>query len=173
MSEKRRLEGEISRLVTGGPDPDSDVSFEELIRRDDPAVMDAAEDLLRRRGWKLRGVTGALHARNFTIALKPLWGPRDEWKMVQTNVARPDGVRAKPDQVWVKMTVANGRVRVTRERKFKGDIDDARKVAVANAWAVARIIKGLPLDTDPKTIEKIVDGQFARRSKNAKIQDIL
>jgi hypothetical protein len=72
------------------------------------------------------------------------------------------------------MSVANGTVRVSREREFTGNLDDARKLVVANAWSVAKAIKDLPLDTDQRTLESIVDLNFNRRSSNMKgIEDIL
>jgi len=183
--DKRDLERDIARVSSGGSPGravGADVDFHELIRRDEPGVMQAAEDLLLSRGWKLREVTGALRARNFTIALHPLWWPRDQWKMVQTNIDTstyrrlPNGgfvTRTEPGWVWVKMSVANGSVRVTREREFRGvDLDEERKIAVANAWAVAKAIKRLPLTASSATVERIVDEHFSRRSTNLNPRDL-
>lgn len=169
VSKNGQFERDIARVVSGEP-AHGELDFQGLIRSDQPGAMRAAEEFLRRKGWRLREVTGALHARNFTIDPRPLWGPGHEWKMVQVNVA-PEGKRGR---IWTKMTVANGVVRVTREREFSADIDEARKTMVANAWAVAKAIKYLPLDTDKHKIEAIVDRHFKRRSENRKgIEDIL
>jgi hypothetical protein len=73
--------------------------------------MEVAEDLLLERGVDLQEVTGGIGARNFTIPLKPLWSPSNESKMVQVRIA-PAG-----SLIWVKLYVANGTVRVQRERE--------------------------------------------------------
>lgn len=172
MVKNNHFEHDIARVVSGGrSEGGSDgESFTDLIRSERPGVMREAEEFLRRKGWNLRGATGAERARNFTIDMKPLWGPGHEWKMVQVNVAQ----EGKRGRIWTKMSVANGTVRVSREREFSGNLDDARKLVVANAWAVAKAIKDLPLDTDQRTLESIVDVNFNRRSLNMRgIEDIL
>ncbi len=170
MAKNNHLEHDIAQVVSGDGSDHGGLGFTDLIRSERPGAMRRAEEFLRRKGWKLREVTGAAHARNFTIDMKPLWGPRDEWKMVQVNVAQ-EGKRGK---IWTKMSVGNGLVRVSREREFSGNLDDARKLVVANAWAVAKAIKDLPLDADQRTVESIVDVNFNRRSQNMKgISDIL
>jgi len=182
----RELDSEIDAYLAqsgGGSNPGLD--FPTLIHRDDPGAMRAAEGLLRRRGWKLREVTGALHARNFTIGINSLASPRDEWKMVQTSVAPTTisstrkrgqfamGIKRGPGWIWLRLTAANGPVRVERTREFKGDIDEARKLAVSNAWAVAKALKPLPLSASEETVAKIVDRYFGRRTIDKSIADIL
>jgi len=112
-----------------------------------------------------------MRARNFTIELRPMHGPRDQWKMVQTNVidlgaAGEVGVNRRPGRVLVRLHVANGSVRAEREREFKSDMDDARKIAVANAWAIAKAIKPLPLDAGRAAIERIIDANFTKKTQN-------
>lgn len=146
----------------------SDVSFDTLIRDEDPSGMKVAEDLLLERGWKMRGVTGAMHARNFTIAMNPTWWPAGKWKMVQANIAED-----KPGKTWLKVSVANGPVRVARERTFSGEVtDEARMIAVANAWAIAKEIKSLPLSAPRSQIEEIVDRHFRRKTQNLKPREL-
>lgn len=148
--------------------PGSDVSFDTLIRDEDAAGMRVAEDFLLERGWKMRDVTGAMHARNFTIAMNPTWWPAGKWKMVQTSIAQD-----RPGKTWVKLTVANGPVRVARERTFSGEVtDEARMIAVANAWAIAKEIKPLPLDASRDRIEKIVDRNFTKKTQNLKPREL-
>jgi hypothetical protein len=184
-----KIESEIDKKLSAAS-PSTSHSFHELIRDNDPAAMEVAQDLLLDRGWKMREVTGGLHARNFTIELNPIWGPRDEWKMVQTNVADADIYR-KPGQplrrvrtdasgqmrghrtdakgrVWIKMSVANGSVRMEREREIASSLDDAKRIAVANAWAVAKELKKLPLDAGKGEVEKIVDRHFTKKTQNLK-----
>ncbi len=141
------------------------VSFADLIRDEDPSAMQVAEDLLLESGRKMREATGGMRARNFTIEMKPTWGPRDEWKMVQTSVY---------EDRKGKLSVANGPVRVAREykRALAKDPDAARKVAVATAWAVAKAIKPLPLDTDQAALESIVDDVVARGAKNLRPKEL-
>jgi hypothetical protein len=129
--------------------------FTDLIRNDDPNAMDVAEDFLLERGWKLREVTGALHARNFTIDMKPLAGPSNQWKMVQVSVY-PAG-KSHPGQMIAEYKVANGSVRVNREETMKLDADEAKKAAVATAWAIAKAIKPLPLSTSERQIKDVTN----------------
>lgn len=160
-------------LTRGSLDGDSKpVTFTDLIRDEDPAAMDVAEDFLLERGWKLRRVTGGMNARNFTIDLKPLWLPREEWKMVQINVDRANGRRGDRGYMWTKYTVANGPVRVTFEMDVKRTPDDARKAAVANGWAIAKAIKTLPPDTDKATIENLVKTIIKQGRKNMKREEL-
>ncbi len=142
-----------------------DVSFHDLVREDDPSAMDVAEDLLLTRGQTLREATGGFRARNFTIEMKPMWGPREAWKMVQTSVYE-DGKG--------KLSVANGSSRVYREYKkvLSKDSDEARRRAVATAWAVAKAIKPLPMDVDEKALAKIVDEIVARGNKNMRPKEL-
>ena len=138
----------------------SKASFHELVRDVDPGSMQVAEDLLLERGWKMREVTGGLNARNFTIELsQPGVGPGNDWKLVQTSVY---------EDRKGKLTVANGKVRVTHDyKRALSELPDvARMRAVANAWAVAKAIKTLPLDTDAATVQAIVDKAVARGGKN-------
>lgn len=127
------------------------VSFTDLIRDDDPSAMSVAEDFLLERGWKMREATGGLNARNFTIDMKPLYGPANQWKMVQVSVYKD-----LPGLTEAKYSVANGPVRVERKEKYAESVD-AKKAAVATAWAIAKEIKPLSLDTDRRTIERVVD----------------
>ena len=148
-----QLEREIAQALTRHAT--KKVTFTDLIRDDDPAAMHVAEDFLLERGWKLREVTGALAARNFTIEMKPLYGPAGQWKMVQVNVDKAGA--AFPGRMWVKYSIANGPVRITREEEYATSPEAARKGAVATAWAIAKAIKPLPLDTDKRTIERVAD----------------
>ena len=136
------------------------VRFDELIRDDDPSAMQIAEDLLLEQNRAMREVTGGLRARNFTFELAPMAGPRNAWKMVQVNVdhAQLKAPQNNPGaQTWIKYSVANGPVRVTRETGTLDNLASTRRLAVATAWAIAKAIKPLPLDTDQKTIERLVD----------------
>lgn len=168
-----QLEREIAAALTRPTNHHATMSggvrFDELIREDDPGAMQVAEDLLLSQGRKMREATGGMRARNFTIELRPMWGPKEEWKMVQTNVDpglawKGKGLPGKAN--WIKLTAANGPGRVTREWKMVGSADEARKLAVATAWAVAKAIKTLPLDTPEKALEKIVARIVAKKSKN-------
>jgi hypothetical protein len=164
-----------SRHVSMGTNGEAMMRFRELIREDDPSAMRVAEDTLLSSGWKMREATGGLRARNFTIEMKPMWGPREEWKMVQTNVAAGLDIARRPDNVWVKWSAANGSARAEREREYKlsrfspgssGDIDDVKQMAVATAWAIAKTIKPLPMDVSEKELKKIVDAAIRRGKKN-------
>ncbi len=131
-------------------------SFDDLIRDDDPGGMQLAEDFLLERGWKLRGVTGGLHARNFTIEMKPMHGSRDQWKMVQVQVF-PAG-KDFPGFTTAEYSVANGPVRVRRSEQLAVNVNDTARIAVlATAWAIAKAIKPLHLDASQKKVEAIVD----------------
>lgn len=149
--------------------PGSDVSFDTLIRDEDAAGMLVAEDLLLERGRKMREVTGRLHARDFTIAMNPTWWPTEKWKMVQTSIAS-----IAWSVTWVELTVANGPVRVVRERTFSGRevTDEARMIAVANAWAIAKEIKPLPLDAPRSQIEQIADRHFKKKTQNLEPREL-
>jgi hypothetical protein len=137
--------------------------FSELIRQEDPAGMEVAQDALLEGGWKMREVTGGMRARNFTIELKSMWGPREEWKMVQTSI---EALTSKPGIVWVKWSAANGRARAEKQREYKGGVDDVKQMAVATAWAIAKAIKSLPMDAGDKALKQIVDKAVARGKKN-------
>lgn len=117
--------------------------------------MDVAEDFLLERGRKMREAVGGLNARNFTIDMKPLYGPRDQWKMVQVNVDKAGA--SFPGRMWVKYSIANGPVRIEREEEMATSPNDAKRAAVATAWAIAKAIKPLPLNTDRRTLEEVVD----------------
>lgn len=187
MTKPAELDREIRAYLAQSAEErdDSSMNFDDLIRHDDPGSMRAAEQLLRRRGWKLREVTGALRARNFTISINPLHGPRDEWKMVQVSVAPTElsstrkrgksgmGIKRGPGWIWVRLHAANGPIRVERTREFRGNIDDARKLAVANAWNIAKALKSLPLSASEASVAEIVDRYFGRRTVDKSIADIL
>ena len=146
-------------------------TFTDLIRDDDPSAMDVAEDFLLERGWKLRGATGALHGgRNFTIDMKPLHGPSDQWKMVQVSVF-PAG-KSFPGQMLAEYKVANGTVRVNREETMKLEADDARKAAVATAWAIAKAIKPLPLSASERKVKDLMNKAINDGSDNLLREDL-
>lgn len=153
-------------LRRGGPEIGQGYNrFRELIRLDEPGAMEIAEDAILSVGGRIREATGGLHARNFTIEMKPTWGPRDQWKMVQVSVAASDSGR-KPGVIWTKWSAANGPARVYREREAKGELSSRKQVDVATAWAIAKAIKYLPLDTPEAKLAKIVDQVIARGKKN-------
>lgn len=139
--------------------------FRDLVRDDDPAAMKVAEGALLEGGATMREATGGLRARNFTIEMNPTFWPGEQWKMVQTSV---EALTRKPGTIWTKWSVANGPVRVYREREYKGEIDESKQLAVATAWVIAKAIKALPLDADKKKIEAIVDRALRRRKHNAR-----
>lgn len=122
--------------------------------------MHVAEDFLLERGWKMREVTGGMNARNFTIDMKPLYGPASQWKMVQVSVYKD-----LPGLIEARYSVANGPVRIERKEKYAESVD-AKKAAVANAWAISKEIKPLPLDADKRTLERIVDEVLERSLDN-------
>jgi len=140
------------------------VGFLELIRDEDPNSMQVAEDFLLENGLKMREATGGLHARNFTIDMKPLYGPSHEWKMVQTNVYEVPShygrgkhyPRHNAGTIEIRHSIANGPVRFDYLEKSSNMLDSARKAAVATAWAIAKAIKPLPLDTKRDAVIEIV-----------------
>jgi hypothetical protein len=177
MSSRIKHEIEAALRADGPGTRGANASFHELVRDDDPAGMQVAEDLLLERGWKMREVTGGMRARNFTIEMNPMHRPGSEWKMVQTNVIDKGstseyGARTQPGQVLIRLSVANGTVRVSREREFKSDVDQARRIAVANAWAIAKAIKPLPLDASRAAIERIVDANFTKKTQNLRPREL-
>jgi Xaa-Pro aminopeptidase len=139
--------------------------FRELVRDDDPTAMTVAEDALLEGGAKMREATGGLRARNFTIEMNPMFWPGARWKMVQVSV---EALTSKPGTIWTRWVASNGPVRVQREQKHKGEIDESKQTAVATAWAIAKAIKPLPLDASQKEIEAIVDRAIRRRKSNAR-----
>lgn len=150
----------------------SDVRFSDLAREADPSAMQVAEDALLARGQKMREAAGGLHARNFTIELEPLWKPRDQWKMVQTSVypatkKTRKGYEPKLGRMEAKLSVANGSARVSRTYEIKADPDEAKRQAVATAWAIANSIKVLPLETSEADLAKVVDQHVKAGKKNA------
>ena len=153
------------RLAGSGSDQPS---FHELIQDERPGSLEVAEDLLLQRGWTLREVTGGPRARNFTIALKPLALPGDQWKMVQINVDRAGGA-SNNTKIWVKYTIANGSVRVTREEEIKGDLDEAKKAAVATGWALAKAIKDLPRTTPEAKIRRLFNEVIDNGADNIRV----
>lgn len=176
MKSNDQIKREIDAFMREGG-RSSDVTFHEIIRDDDPASMQIAEDFLLQKGWKLREVAGGMRARNFTIELNPMYWPGSQWKNVQTNVidkgsASEYGARTQPGRVLVRLAVANGTVRVQREREIKSDLDEARKIAVANAWAIAKAIKPLPLDASKAAIERIVDANFTKKTQNLRPREL-
>lgn len=63
----------------------------------------------------------------------------------------------------IEVRAANGAARVTRTRIVIGiDKDEAKKLAVADAWAIAKAIKPLPLDTPEEAIAQIVDAKLQK-----------
>jgi hypothetical protein len=175
MKSGDQIKREIDAFLKSGSSG-SGVTFHEIIRDDDPASMQVAEDFLLQKGWKMREVAGGMRARNFTIELRPMHGPRDQWKMVSTNVAdlgsRSETSKLRPGRVWVKMSAANGPVRVSREREIKSDLDEAKKIAVANAWAVAKAIKALPLDASEAAVARIVNANFTKKTHNLRPEEL-
>lgn len=148
-----------------------DVTFTDLIRSEQGGAMDAAEDFLLERGWKLREVTGALRARNFTIDMKPLYGPASQWKMVQVSVY-PAG-KAFPGAYTAEYKVANGSVRYDRDETMQyADADENRKHAVATAWAIARAIKDLPLSASKQTVRDLADEAIADGGDNMRNEEL-
>ena len=109
-------------------------------------------------------------ARNFTIDMKPLYGPRDEWKMVQVSVF-PAG-KSFPGQMIAEYKVANGTVRVNREETMKLDADEAKKAAVATAWAIAKAIKPLPLNASERQIKDVTDEAIGDGPDNLLREDL-
>lgn len=134
---------------------DKPTRFVDLLRDDDPNAMQVAEDLVLERGWKLREMGGSLHARNFTFDMKPLWTVPNQWKMVQVSV--DNAGRAFPGRMVAEYSIANGTVRIKRTETHANHANETKKAAVATAWAIAKAIKPLPLDTDQKTVEHVVD----------------
>ena len=151
-------------------------NFHDLIRDDDPGGMQLAEDFLLERGWKMREATGGMRARNFTIEMKPMYGPLEQWKMVQMRVyAATDprrGYAEKPGLMEVSLSVANGEVRLERGYKIKAEADSAKQQAVATAWAIAKAIKPLPLNTSEKALAHIVDAVVAKKKKNLRPEEL-
>lgn len=131
------------------------MSFLDLLRDDDPNSMQVAEDFVLERGWKMREMAGSLHGRNFTFDMKPLSGPKDQWKMVQVSVF--EAGRAFPGYMTAEYSIANGGVRVKRSDQHANTPDAAKKSAVATAWAIAKAIKPLPMNSGQKAVEHIVD----------------
>jgi hypothetical protein len=109
-------------------------------------------------------------ARNFTIDMKPLYGPSNQWKMVQVSVS-PAG-KAFPGYMTAEYTVANGPVRVEASEQIAGSPDDAKKMAVATAWAIAKRIKPLPVTTLKGTISAITDEVIHDGSDNLLREDL-
>lgn len=155
----REIAAALSRRSRGHATKKADVTFTDLIRDDDPSSLQVAEDFLLERDWKLRDVTGGMSARHFTIDMKPLYGPANQWKMVQVSVDR--GGLGFPHETHVDYKVANGAERVERKEMFAGKPNEgSRKAAIATAWAIAKAIKPLPLDASKKQVEEIVDEIF-------------
>lgn len=169
MTTKDEIDHEIAQYLARtdlGP-----ASFVDIIGGDNPSAMRSAEVFLRRRGLKMREVTGALRARNFTIPIQPLYAPSDQWKMVQTNVAVDDP--GKPRKVWIKLSAANGRHRVQMEREVTRDLDEAKRLAVSNAWQVAKEIKRLPMTAPESALRAVVEKHFRKMSVDKSISDIV
>ncbi len=136
--------------------------FRDLVKLNEPGAMEIAEDAILNSGGRIRDATGGLRARNFTIEMRPTHGPRDEWKMVQVSV----DATGKPGVIWTKWSVANGPHRVYRERNAKGELVESKQQGVATAWAIAKAIKMLPLNTGEEKLAEIVDRVLARGKKN-------
>ena len=128
-----------------------ETTFFELAQDPDPAALEVAEDLLLKKGWKMSDVVGG--RRHGTIELLPMHGPKHEWKMVQWHVHETDF----PGHVEIEIDVANGKERIKRNEIVSGSWDYARKTATADAWAIAKAIKKLPLATDHAKLAKVVD----------------
>jgi lysophospholipase L1-like esterase len=126
-------------------------SFHELIRDEDPAAMQVAEDLLLEKGWKMSEIVGG--TKHGTIELKPMHGPKHEWKMVQWHVYETDF----PGHVDIKMDIANGTQRIERKQTVQGSMNYARKAATADSWAIAKAIKTLPLNATKQVLETTID----------------
>ena len=161
----REIDDALSREPARRAVGESYKRFRELVRLDQPGAMEIAEDAILSGGGRIRDATGGLRARNFTIEMRPMHGPREAWKMVQVSVAADDSGR-KPGVIWTKWSVANGPARVMREREAKGDLVERKMTGVATAWAIAKAIKELPMDTDEKRLSAIVDQVIARGKKN-------
>lgn len=142
--------------------------FRDLVLDADPDAMKVAEDVLLESGLRMREVTGGLRARNFTIEMRPLSRPVDEWKMVQVSVVqfRLAEDMAESEAAWMRWSTANGKVRYEREREVEIPSEEARSHAVATAWAIAKAIKPLPLSTPQEEVENIVDKIVARGARN-------
>lgn len=170
-ADERRLKHEIQAALaeksvrTVGTDPPMH-AFAKLLRDEDPDAMEVAEDVLLRAGMKMREATGGLHARNFTIELRPLWMPREDWRMVQTSV---DAVSKRPGYFWMKWSAANGRARASVEKTFRmSDLDEAKLVAVATAWHIAKILKRTPIDgLSDASLREVIERAVAHKKQNA------
>jgi hypothetical protein len=145
-------------------------NFTDLIRQDDPNAMDVAEDYLLERGETLREWTGGTRARNFTIDMKSLDGPRDQWKMVQVSVY-PAG-KSHLGQMIAEYHIANGSVRVNPVETMKLGADAAKKAAVATAWAIAKAVKPLPLNTSAREIKDVTDEAIGNGPDNLLREDL-
>lgn len=143
---------------------------------DDPAALSVAEDMLIATGQSMRAATGGAHARNFTIELTPLWKPRDEWKMVQVTVAPAvKGRRMREPKVGyatILLHLANGAARLNWIYDVKVDLDEAKRQAVATAWAIAKVLKVLPLDTPQKAVFDLANTQVKLHKKHSKNQEL-
>jgi hypothetical protein len=90
--------------------------------------------------------------------------------MVQVSVY-PAG-KSFPGQMIAEYHVANGSVRVKREETMKHSPDDAKKAAVATAWAIAKAIKSLALDTSQKKIASVTDEAIGDGPDNLLREDL-
>lgn len=132
--------------------------FADIIRDDDPAAMRVAEDLLLQRGQKIRDVAAGSSANSVVIDMQPRHGTYDQRKMVGVYIE--DIGRAQEDGLHscrIGVSVDNGSVRVIRTYDMTNTIDMLRRVAAADAWAIAKAIKPLPFNASQRTVERAVD----------------
>lgn len=121
----------------------ADVKFHELIREDDPAAMEIAEDLILERGWKLHHVTGGRGARNFTIDFG-----KEHWYGTVKDGERVDNPNGRMVQASVHergpIVVSQHKKQTAAERALKRAPADAfiihePETSVTNErWLVAR-----------------------------------
>lgn len=91
--------------------------------------------------------------------------------MVQTSA---DAVSKRPGYFWIKWSAANGRARASVEKTFKmPDLDEAKIVAVATAWEIAKILKRTPMDgLSDAQLREVIERAVAHKKHNASRRDL-
>lgn len=121
--------------------------------------MQVAEDTLLEKGWKISEVAG--NTRHGHIKMHKVSAPPNKWRSVSWHILEPSRSWHYPrpnNERSIDFEINLSTNRLKRRGILRGNAVDARKSAAANAWAIAKAIKTLPLDTDLRTLANIVDG---------------
>jgi GDSL-like lipase/acylhydrolase family protein len=130
--------------------------FHRLMRDPDPASMEIIEDMMLENEDKLTEWASPKGARNGYFEINAAGAPRDQWKKVNWQITPSSHGRYK-----IEFRASNGKTRAEYEMTVQGgSLEYARKVAAADGWAIAKMLKHVPMSTSEKTLKALLDKEL-------------